>query len=162
MQIRTCLILLFSLVLSSCEDLIVEGSVKTSSKLSNELQNSPEFFVLDNDTLRIQSYLWRDFMPIAEKNGSPLYSVVKFLGQDSLTNLSNIIMKTQYVINGNKIWIADYSDEDRNENLIIEHLKNGPKWGPDINVSVVAEFENLQTKGTYRMLERDVAINKVW
>ncbi|MGB0998843.1 MAG: hypothetical protein ACPGVE_00735, partial [Flavobacteriales bacterium] len=72
---------------------------------------------------------------------------------------NSIQLKKQYVIKGNEIWTADYSKIKTNLEFIIEgFVEDGPKWGPDIEVDVVCEFE---TNGiTYRIMAKSQNIDK--
>ncbi len=47
-----------------------------------------------------------------------------------------------FVFNGGDIWISDYTEfEKHKENGIRGLVRNGPKWGPNLTVHVVCEFE---------------------
>ncbi len=145
--------------LCSCKKEVVDGNIKTNSKLASELKSSPEAIMIGNNNLILETYLWRDFMPVAEVGGSKLLCVNKLTDIDSLAILNTISLKKQYVINGDEIWMADYTAVTNNPPHILQgSTQNGPKWGPDIYVDVVCEFEHAGT--TYRIIAKSQMIYK--
>jgi hypothetical protein len=143
----------------SCKKEKVVGKIKTDPEFASELKSSPENIVIGNNTLVLATYLWRDFMPIAEENGSPMICINFLTEKDSLTITHSIDLKKQYVVNGNEVWTADYSEVKKSSDFIIEGLvREGPKWGPNINVDVICEFET--SGSTYRVLAKSQEINK--
>ncbi len=76
---------------------------------------------------------------------------------DSASISRSINLKKQYVIKDNEVWTAEYSETKNSNDYTIEGvIRNGPKWGPDIEVDVVCEFENLSQ--TYKILAKSQLI----
>ncbi len=151
--------LLLFIGLISCNKEKIDGKIKTDPQLEAELKSSPENIVLGNNEFVLTTYLSRDFMPIAEENGSPMMCLNTLTEKDSLTISHSIELKKQYVIKGNEIWTADYSEIKKPNDYTFEgFVREGPKWGPNINVDVVCEFEISGT--TYRVLAKSQEINK--
>lgn len=145
--------------LSSCEKDKIEGKLKNDPEFAQELRESPEIISIGNNRLVLKTYLWRDFMPMAEENGSKMMCVNKLTEVDSIPILSTIELKKQYVINGNEIWTAEYSEIRNNIDFILEGVvRDGPKWGPNVEVDIVCEFENSGT--THRILAKSQLINR--
>lgn len=145
--------------LSSCQKEKIEGKIKNDPKFAEELRSSPENTTIGDNKLRLTAYLWRDFMPIAEENGSKMNCVNKLTEVDSIPILNTITLKKQYVIKGNEIWTADYGEVRNNLDFILEGVvRDGPKWGPNIEVDVVCEFENSGTR--HRVLAKSQLIDK--
>lgn len=145
--------------LISCQKEEIEGNIKNDPVFAEELRSSPENITIGNNNLILTTYLWRDFMPIAEENGSEMICVNKLTEVDGIPILNTIILKKQYVIKGNEIWTADYSEINNNIDFILEGVvRDGPKWGPDIEVDVVCEFENSGM--THRIMAKSQLINK--
>ncbi len=143
--------------LVSCKKEKINGKIKTDSKFASELKSSPENITIGNNTYLLTTYLWRDFMPVAEENGSPMMCINSLTEKDSLTITNSIELKKQYIIKGNEIWTADYSEIKIPNNYTIEGVVGeGPKWGPNINVDVVCEFKISGT--TYRILAKSQEI----
>jgi hypothetical protein len=151
--------LLLFIGLISCNKEKIDGKIKTDPQLAAELKSSPENIVLGNNQYSLTTYLWRDFMPSPEGNGSPMICINSLIEKDSLPIAHPIELKKQFVIKGNEIWTADYSEIKNPNDFTIEGVvREGPKWGPHINVDVVCEFEISGT--TYRVLAKSQEINK--
>jgi len=143
----------------SCKKEKIEGKIKNDSKFAAELRSSPENILIGNNNLMLSTDLWRDFMPIAEENGKKMICINKLMESDSIPIPSTIILKKQYVIKGNEIWTANYAEIRKSSDFIVEGVvRDGPKWGPDLEVDVVCEFENSGT--TYRILAKSQLIKK--
>lgn len=159
---KNAILIVLTLVvgLSACKkEEEIEGKTKVDPKLAQELWSSAENLVIGNNTLVLSTYLWRDFMPSAEENGSSLICINKLTEVDSMPILNTISLKKQYVIKDNEIWTADYTEIKNDIDFILEGVvRDGPKWGPDIEVDVVCEFENSGT--TYRILAKSQAITR--
>lgn len=135
----------------------MEGKIKKDAAFADELRSSPEKINVGNNNLVLTTFLWRDFMPVAEKNGSPLYCINKLTDTDSTTISNDIFLKKQYVIKDNEIWTAEYSEIKESPEFILEgFIKNGPKWGPGITVDIICEFEIQGV--TYRILAKSQLI----
>jgi hypothetical protein len=144
---------------TSCQKEKIEGKIKYDPKFAQELRSSPESLAIGNNKLILTTYLWRDFMPIAEEDGSKMICVNKLTEIDSLPILTTITLKKQYLIKGNEIWTAEYIETIKNPDHILEGIvRDGPKWGPNIEVDVVAEFDNAGT--THRILAKSQLIHK--
>ena len=155
------LILLIGLI--SCKkekiDGKINGEIITDPEFASELNSSPEIITIGNNTFVLTTYLWRNFMPFAEEDGSSLTCINSLTEKDSLSIASTIELKKQYVIKGNEIWTAGYSEIRTPHDYIIEGVvREGPKWGPGINVYVVCEFESNGT--VYRILAKSQEIKK--
>jgi hypothetical protein len=145
--------------LSVCQKEKVEDRIKNDPKFAEELRQSPDSITIANNKLVLSTYLWRDFMPISEENGSKMICINMVTEVDKIPILHNIILKKQYVILGNEIWTADYLEIRKISDFIIEGIvRDGPKWGPSIEVDVVCEFDYDGT--TYRILSKSQLIGR--
>jgi len=153
------IILTLLLGLSVCQKEKVEDRIKNDPKFAEELRQSPDSITIANNKLVLSTYLWRDLMPISEENGSKMICINKVTEVDKIPILPNIILKKQYVILGNEIWTADYLEIRKISDFIIEGIvRDGPKWGPSIEVDVVCEFDYDGT--TYRILSKSQLIGR--
>ena len=146
--------------LSSCKkDDKDEATVRTDSKFANELRSRPESIIMGSNYLILTTYMWRDFMPIAEENGSNLFCTIKLKDVDNVAISKSIKLNKLHVIKGDEIWTTNFSKIKNDIAYILEGIaNNGPKWGPDIDVDVVCEFENSGT--VYRILAKSQSINR--
>lgn len=123
--------------LASCE----KNTDMPESDFINVLKNSPETIEISDNSLSLKVSLSRDFMPVCEEDGRPLYCVVGVYNSQGLDLDEEVSLKKIYVINGERIW----SSKIKKSNMISEEVygfaDNGPKWGPNITVDVVCEFE---------------------
>jgi hypothetical protein len=146
MKTKLYVVLLIGIGLSSCEKEKYEGGIKHDPALAGELRSSPETLTIGDNNLVLRTYLWRDFQPVAEKDGSKLMCINKLTDVDNLTIVNTIALRKQYVVNGNEIWTANYIEIRNYVDYIIEgYARGGPKWGPNIEVDVICEFENSGT-----------------
>lgn len=152
--------LALTLGLTSCKkDEQDKSNVSTDSKFAAELRSSATKIAIGNNNLILTTYLWRDFMPVAQKDGSVLSCVSKLTDIYNTPISGTIILKKQYVINGDEIWTSDYNKIVHDIDYILEGtVTSGPKWGPDIEVQVVCEFENSGV--VYRVLANSQWINR--
>lgn len=148
--------------LYSCEKEETKGAeIKNDPALAAELKASPEAIVIGNNSLLLETYLWRDFMPDGNTGGSALFSVNKLTGDVGAAIPESISLKKQYVIKGDEIWISDYSEVRNSPANVLEGVvRDGPEWGPDINVDVVCEFE--REGQTFRILAKSQKIHATY
>jgi hypothetical protein len=105
------------------------------------LRMSPETLLIENNTLILDTYVWRDFMPISPPDGQPMICSGFLKDVDSLPLVGGIIPTKQHVIFEDQVWSALPSEINKFNDFSIEYVtRNGPKWGPDIYVDVVIEF----------------------
>ncbi len=152
---RFAILFMLAIGFSSC------SKVEKDKKLIKELLESPEFINLENNKLVLSTFLWRDFMPITEEDGSPLACVNKLTDTNNNGILEEINLKKQYVIHGDEVWEDDYIEVINESEFVLQGFVNGgPKWGPDIEVDVVCEFEYLGN--IYRILAKSQMIEATW
>lgn len=124
---------------------------------ADELRLSPEQIEYGTKTLDLVPGLRRDFMPVVEPGGSPLYANSTIMELDSQDIPESLRLVKQFIINGDEIWETEFTRIDTVFSWAIRgSSQNGPKWGPDIEVDVVCEFE-LDGK-THRILEKSTPI----
>lgn len=122
---------------------------KYSTNLSDlspeELLGKPEQISIDGSIYSIKTFLWRDFMPACPPNGQPLLGQIDLIGDANVKLPETIDLDRVWIINGNKVWESDFSKENRpisnNSKTKMEKVvRDGPKWGPGINVDVVVRI----------------------
>jgi hypothetical protein len=159
MKLHWILSVLIILGLCSCKKENIDGRIKKSRVLAQELRSSPEIQVIAGKALILKTNVWRDFMPIAEENGSPMICLNYLIVADSTVIPNSIILKKQHIVMGNEIWSADYLEFSTPKIFMLEGIvRNGPKWGPHIKVDIICEFE-YQGK-IFKILAKDQNIEK--
>jgi hypothetical protein len=145
------IILVVFIYLTGCEKDEV-SNIKVDKDLILELNSKAvKVVTIDADTYFLDAYLWRDFMPISPPNGKPLISINWLIRTDSSVIPDNVELKQQYVIYGDSIWIANYDNEtQKTPDYKKEKVsRNGPKWGPEVYVDVIAKITDTKTNLDY-------------
>jgi hypothetical protein len=152
----TIIILIAISFLAGCEKDEIPN-VKVDKDLILELDSKVVGVVtIDSHDYFLDAYLWRDFMPISPPNGKSLISINWLICADSSAIPDSIELKQQYVIYGDSVWIADYENETHQtpEYKQEKVSRNGPKWGPNVYVDVIAKLTNTKANRDY-YLKRD-------
>ena len=110
-----------------------------------ELHNAPQQTRLAGVTLQLETYLWRDYQPIAPPDGEPLIAVLRVERVDGASIPAALQADSAWIINGDLAW-ATAVREDRprgTDPLFVEVVaRDGPKWGPGIAVDVVIRLHD--------------------
>jgi hypothetical protein len=162
MKIYNLIFVLFTVfVFSSCEDDPADWGIDRE-KVEELINSSSDVITIDEKDFELHAYLWRDFMPMSPPNGKELIAINWLVDMDSLDIPDHISLSKQYVIHGDSIWMADYANEIREPRpYVLERIsRDGPKWGPDIKVTVVAKVVDLRNGSEYYVRRRDQLIER--
>lgn len=140
-------------------------SVNLSSITPEELLLKPEQISIDGAMYSINAYLWRDFMPFCPPNGQPLICSVELIGDEAVKLPETIDLDRAWIINGDKVWESKFSNEDRSifEKGKIKKdkvVREGPKWGPGINVDVVVRVIDKSNNEIYYLRASNQTIGR--
>lgn len=160
------LLLLFSLF--NCEKndsnpIDSSNGVRKDIELINNLRaQSVSTLQIGNRKYILKAALWRDFMPISPPNGRPMIAINRLISADSSAIPSNIQLVKQYVILNDSIWISDYENASNQTNeFTIERTSiNGPKWGPNVGVDVIAKVTDTNTNTDHHLIVKNVNIDR--
>jgi hypothetical protein len=133
---------------------------ENSSVSIKDLRSAPTVVVLDNKSLSLSAYLWRDFNPMQGANGSPLMVTFKLAGADKKPIPSGVRMDRAWVLLGDEIWEASdlrgripaqvpAKDSWINCSALPvcgTTVRDGPKWGPGVSVDVVVLLTDSEGK----------------
>ncbi|MDB4906676.1 MAG: S-layer protein [Gemmatimonadetes bacterium] len=110
-----------------------------------ELLEAPTVVMIAGRQVRLDAYLWRDFMPIAASNGSPLGAVVRARTSDGTTFPAGARIEAVWIVRAPDVWTAVVTDRsDELEPATREVVASGgPKWGPGITVEVIARIRSV-------------------
>jgi hypothetical protein len=103
----------------------------------------PTVIAVGDHSYRLETYLWRDFMPIAPPDGQPLVALARLVEVDSLAIPAGVELSYLWVYYQGDVWATPFVDPPvaGTPPYIIERAaRNGPKWGPGVKVDVVLEF----------------------
>ena len=96
----------------------------------------------ENITYSLDTYMWRDFMPISPPDGKPLIAVITVYAHNAENFPLTTKIERLWIINGAEIKSASATDEfkvDGNQYEMV--FRDGPKWGPDIVIDVVVKMK---------------------
>ena len=148
------MLILISIIIGS---IIVLNPSKVSLAL---VKSAPEQISIDDRIYRLETFLWRDFMPISPPDGKPLIAVVKVIPNDSLKFPSNIDADRLWVINGQEVWSTSLSQDVTQDETRLEKIaRTGPKWGPGIQVDVIIRLV-VNQQNTYLLRASNQTIHR--
>lgn len=151
-----CLIILIVLLsaISGCGIEPENGSGDINLEV---LKSAPLKISLSNQDLYLESYLWRDFMPISPPDGKAMIALIKVMTIDSTDIPAGIELKQIWVSQGINIWNVEFKENREGEAYeLIRLVRDGPKWEPGSKVDVVVEIIHKNKK--FYLKEENVVI----
>ncbi|WP_148235435.1 hypothetical protein [Fluviicola taffensis] len=133
-------------------------STKTTidAQLAEELRLSLDTLSIGDNKFTLEASLWRDMSQRMGGNQTNCYSELKEVNH-LLPN--EIVLKKQYVVHENEVWIGDYEQIKKTKTVIETIVRNGPKWSENVKVDVICEFEYAGK--TYRVISKSRLIGSV-
>jgi hypothetical protein len=125
------------------------------------LLSAPEQVEISGRKYVLETFLWRDFMPFCPPDGKPLIALIWVTAVDSLEFPSSLDANKLWVIKDEKVWETKFSNEDRTRcpYELEKVARDGPKWGPKIQVDVVVRLVDRERK-TYFLKASDQWISR--
>lgn len=124
-----------------------------------DLRNAPTTVMVDNRSLHLSAYAWRDFTPgNAGVEGSPMMIAFKIISDDNQPLPSGLRMERAWVLFGEQVWEVSNlrgpkADQDREKDSWIKcpvapvcevSVSGGPKWGPGVYVDAVMRLTDRE------------------
>jgi hypothetical protein len=106
---------------------------------------APRVVSVDGATLHLEASLWRDFQPISPPDGKPLIASLRILTVDGAPMPSTLRADSVWTYNGAAVWAASVTEEQaRSAGAPYFEVvaRDGPKWGPGIEVDVVFQLRD--------------------
>jgi hypothetical protein len=124
-----------------------------------DLLAAPEQIEIDDRKYILETYLWRDFMPPTPPDGQPLIALIWVTATDSLAFPPTIDADRLWIVNDELVWETEFSCEERPDDPNRIHqlekiARDGPKWGPSIQVEVIVRVADSQDS-TYLLRAAD-------
>ena len=110
-----------------------------------EVRAAPTRAVVAGQNVRLDAYLWRDFMPASPPDGKPLVVVARVRGDSGATVGTGVTADSLWVIAGEQAWAARATEEQPRgaTGAGFEVVaRDGPKWGPGTRVDVVVRLRD--------------------
>ncbi len=126
------------------------------------LLDVPTQLTIDGYTYSVWAYLWRDFQPITPPGGKPLTAIVRIVEADSRAIPDGVVIDFLWVVNGAETWATELTNEERPfqpDHIVEKVARNGPKWGPGIEVDVVVSV-NMGGAECHRLLAMNQMIRR--
>ncbi len=134
--------------------------IDTNSELIRQIrEKAVDTLTVGSDSLVLDAYLHRDFMPVSPPGGRLMSSTNILISIDSTKIPDNISMVKQYVIYEDEIWVTDYEDEtlpNMPEYKMRRISINGPKWLG--YVDVISQIHDSQNNKDYYIQKKNVWI----
>lgn len=115
---------------------------ESESLIPNYVLFAPVEVKINGDLFKLETDLWRDFMPEIPPGGSRLIACVFITLNKSETFPDNINADRLWVINGEEFWETAFSDEQiyHSKHQLAKIARDGPKWEVKIKVDVVVRI----------------------
>src|SRR5437667_8892798 len=113
--------------------------------LTSELHTAPQQTTLAGVTLQLETYLWRDYQPIAPPDGEPLIAVLRVKSVDGTSVPAALQADSAWIINGDLAWATAVGEErsrGADASFFEVVARDGPKSGPGIEAAVVARLRD--------------------
>jgi hypothetical protein len=133
-RFRAGFIAIACIVTGACDQL------PTLVPASSEFRNAPEEVSLGGASIQLDTYLWRDFQPIAPPDGKPLVAALRIHTVDGGSISATLHADSVWILSGDLAWAAALVEERPRESgasFFDVVAREGPKWGPGIDVDVV-------------------------
>jgi hypothetical protein len=140
-----------------CGQALVAGASKDGfDPAESEIRSAPEQVTYRGQGLILETYLWRDFMPLAPPDGRPLKAVVRIQSADQQPLPDGLIVERLWVIHDDQVWDTRTVEERPRHDPIKPYQRefiagDGPKWPP---ASVVEVIVQLRIEGQAPLLLR--------
>jgi len=117
----------------------------TAGACATDRALAPRVVSVDGATLRLETSLWRDFQPISPPDGKPLIAGLRVLTVDGAPIPSTLRADSVWIYNEAAVWAASVTEEQPRSvgaSFFEVVARNGPKWGPGIEVDVVVQLRD--------------------
>jgi hypothetical protein len=137
---------------------ILTGTRKPEDKTIKELLGAADTISIGATKVVLETYLWRDFMPISPPDGKPMRAVVTLVPLNAETIPAEVDMVKMWVISNQTVWssgleIVGEPDLSVPQPKIEKKASGGPKWGPGITVTVLVQIRD--PNGDYHLIKAD-------
>ena len=135
---RYIIISLAILILSGCET-----PTSPLTGIPSDLSLATNVAAISGQNYTLSTTLWRDFQPISPPDGKPLIVVVNIIESNAEIFSTEVRADSLWIISGNQVWSGIFSTENRPggpAHIREKIARDGPKWGPGIQVDVVVSL----------------------
>jgi len=120
------------------------GNGSHQTPTAAELSSIPQRIVVAGESLMLETYIWRDFMPISPPDGRAMIAAVsvKTLSADKFP--AGIYSDSLWLFKNGDTWATTFSNEDRpgDPYVLSKVARDGPLWKPGIAVDAVVRLKD--------------------
>ena len=115
-----------------------------SSPTAADLTTIPQRIVVAGESLMLETYIWRDFMPITPPGGRPMIAAISIKTVSASDFPAGVDADSMWVFNNGEVWATVFTDEDRpsDPHVLSKVARDGPLWEPGKSVDVVVRVKN--------------------
>jgi hypothetical protein len=155
---KTTVLFWFILTVMMFPLLLTAGCRKPADKNIKELLAAKDTVSIGQTQLKLESYLWRDFMPTSPPDGKPMRAAVTLVPVNAEKIPAEVDLVKLWVISDQTVWSTELQqvgspDTTKSQPKIEKTASDGPKWGPGITVTVLAQIKDPQ--GNYHLIKAD-------
>jgi hypothetical protein len=133
--VRAVIVSLAWLATNACGDNLVDPRW-------DDIDSAPTVLRVEHIDVTLEADLWRDFQPVAPPDGRGLAAVVRLTVDPFSGFRPDVVIESLHVVYGDEIWssVPEKVPEPGGLGVLVEAIsRNGPKWGPNVSVDVVAK-----------------------
>ncbi len=118
--------------------------VNPLAPVPRDVLRAPERATVGDVTVRLETYLYRDFAPSSPPDGKPLIAGLRVSSVNGGALPSWLGADSVWVLNSAAVWVAKVVQEQpRSDPSYVDVVaREGPKWGPGIEVDVVVQLHD--------------------
>jgi hypothetical protein len=120
----------------------------TISTQPRQLREAPTQVLVEGHSLIMETYVGRDFMPIAPPDGQPMVAVLRIRTADGRAFPSGVTAERVSVVQGEAVWTAPTVREAASQEpgTLEVIAREGPKWQPGSKVDVVVYLRDSASR----------------
>jgi hypothetical protein len=107
------------------------------------LRAAPTTVTLSGETLRLMPYVYRDFQPVSPPDGRAMIAILRVQTTGGSAFPTGVRVDAAWVVFGQEVWTASVEETagvQPGSPMGEWVIRNGPKWGPGVNVDVIVEL----------------------
>lgn len=136
------------------------GDIIQDQEIASQIRSSSSSTMIGEVEYSIESYTWRDFMPIVDP---PVRLILKntLVRTDGDPIKSSIEVMQQYVVKGNEIWRPsdmEFRQDQSNPQKLVILSRGGPTWETGSKITVGLKIVDQQTGAFHWLSATEVEI----
>lgn len=124
------------------------------------LRATPTTLTAEGKSLRLETSIWRDFMPVSPPDGMPLVVIAQVKTSDGSAVPGSLRATNIWLVNDEAVWTTAAREErPRQETAPVYEVvgRDGPKWGPGISVDVIVRITDGSRVSFLRAADQPIA-----